>query len=158
MHKETYRVFWTWAEANVNNCLLGLPLETVFGWRIHFPPNCGEVINDRSILNWPMQAHGAEMMRLAVSMATEEGLIICAPVHDALLLEAPVDEIEVQASRLVQIMGDASELVLGPGKRCRSDIKITKSPDRYVDDKDDGTFFARVLQLLQEAEEEDSDR
>jgi DNA polymerase-1 len=155
MHKTTYRVFWAWAEANVNNCLLGLPLETVFGWRIHFPPSCGETINDRSILNWPMQAHGAEMMRLAVSMATEEGLMICAPVHDALLLEAPINDIEAQASRLAQIMGDASELVLGNGKRCRTDTKIVRAPDRYVDDKDDGTFFAQIMKLLVAAEAED---
>jgi DNA polymerase I-like protein with 3'-5' exonuclease and polymerase domains len=148
LHRATYHVFWSWAEANVTRCLLGYPLETVFGWRIHFPPNCGVAINDRSILNWPMQAHGAEMMRLAVSMATEAGLMICAPVHDALLLEGPADEIEAQAQRLAQIMGEASEIVLGKGKRCRSDIKIVRSPDRYVDDKDDGKFFAKVMALL----------
>jgi DNA polymerase-1 len=154
LHRATYHVFWSWAEANVTRCLLGYPLETVFGWRIHFPPNCGVAINDRSILNWPMQAHGAEMMRLAVSMAIEAGLMICAPVHDALLLEGPADEIEAQAQRLAQVMGDASEIVLGKGKRCRSDIKIIRSPDRYVDDKDDGKFFAKVMDLLLAAEAE----
>ena len=152
LHRATYHVFWAWAEANVTHCLLGYPLETVFGWRIHFPPNSGVEINTRSILNWPMQAHGAEMMRLAVSMAIEAGLMICAPVHDALLLEGPADEIEAQAQRLAQIMGDASEIVLGKGKRCRSDIKIVRSPDRYVDDKDDGKFFAKVMALLSAAE------
>ncbi len=152
LHRATYHVFWAWAEANVTHCLLGHPLETVFGWRIQFPPNCGVAINDRSILNWPMQAHGAEMMRLAVSMAIEGGLMICAPVHDALLLEGPVGEIEAQAQRLAQIMGDASEIVLRGGKRCRSDIKIVRSPDRYVDGKDDGKFFAKVTDLLAAAE------
>jgi hypothetical protein len=152
LHKATYRVFWTWAEANVNHVLLGEPLETVFGWRIHFPPNCGAIINDRSILNWPMQAHGAEMMRLAVAQAVEEGLKICAPVHDALLLEGPANAIEAHAARLAQIMGDASEIVLGKGKRCRTDTKIVKAPDRYVDDKDDGTFFSQIMKLLAEAE------
>ena len=89
LHRATYHVFWSWAEANVTHCLLGHPLETVFGWRIHFPSNCGVVINDRSILNWPMQAHGAEMMRLAVSMAIEEGLMICAPGLAALRYANP---------------------------------------------------------------------
>lgn len=152
LHRSTYHVFWAWADANVTHCLLGHPLETVFGWRIHYPANCAIAINDRSILNWPMQAHGAEMMRLAVSMATEAGLMICAPVHDALLLEGPWGEIEAQAERLAQIMGDASEIVLGKGKRCRSDIKIVRYPDRYVDDKDDGKFFAKVMDLLAAAE------
>ena len=35
-------------------------------------------VNTRSILNWPMQSNGAEMMRLAVSMAVEDGLMVCA--------------------------------------------------------------------------------
>jgi hypothetical protein len=152
LHRATYHVFWSWAEANVNHVLLGKPLETVFGWRIHFPPNCGAIINDRSILNWPMQAHGAEMMRLAVAQAVEEGLKICAPVHDALLLEGPADAIEAHAARLAQIMGDASEIVLGKGKRCRTDTKIVKAPDRYVDDKDDGTFFSQIKKQLAGAE------
>ena len=45
-----------------------------------------------------------------------------------------------------------TQIVLGEGKRCRSDIKIVRSPDRYVDDKDDGVFFAKVMGLLAEAE------
>lgn len=158
LHKSTYKVFWKWAEANVNHVLLGEPLSTVLGWRIHFPPNSGVSINDRSILNWPMQAHGAEMMRFAVAQAVEEGLKICAPVHDALLLEATTEDVDAQAQRLATIMGDASELVLGAGKRCRADIKIVKAPDRYVDDKDDGTFFAQVTKLLAAAEAEEEER
>ena len=152
LHRETYRVFWRWAEANVDRVLLGLPLETVFGWRIHYPPGCNAVINDRSILNWPMQSHGAEMMRLGVSMAVEAGLMICAPIHDALLLEAPIDEIEERAARLAQMMSDASELVLGPAKRCRSDIKIVRYPDRFEDEARGSVMFSRVMTLLEAAE------
>ena len=152
LHRETYRVFWRWAEANVDRALLGLPLETVFGRRIQYPPGCNAEINDRSILNWPMQSHGAEMMRLGVSMAVEAGLMICAPIHDALLLEAPIDEIDEQAARLAQIMGDASELVLGAGKRCRSDIKIVCYPDRFGDEARGGVMFSRVMALLEAAE------
>ena len=41
-----------------------------------------------------MQANGAEMLRLACCFATEEGIAVCAPVHDAILIEAPVEEID----------------------------------------------------------------
>jgi len=152
LHRETYRVFWRWADGNVDRALLCLPLETVFGWRIHYPPRCGLSINDRSILNWPMQSHGAEMMRLGLSMAVEAGLMICAPIHDALLLEAPIDEIEEQSRRLADLMGDASELVLGPGKRCRSDIKIVRYPNRFEDEDRGSVMFSRVMDLLHAAE------
>ena len=151
LHRETYRVFWDWAEDNVNRALLGMPLQTTFGWRIHYPPNCGKNINPRSILNWPMQANGAEMMRLGVSMAIEAGLRVCAPIHDALLLEAAIDEIDVKAEQLAQIMGDASELVLGSGKRCRSDTKIVRYPDRFEDERG-GVMFKKVMALLEAAE------
>jgi hypothetical protein len=151
LHRETYHVFWDWAEAHVNRVLLGLPIQTTFGWRLHYPPNCGREINPRSILNWPMQANGAEMMRLAVSMAIEAGLMICAPIHDALLLEAPIDQIELQAAQLADIMGHASELVLQLGKRCRCDIKIIRYPDRYQDDRG-VVMFERVMALLEAVE------
>jgi DNA polymerase-1 len=152
LHRGTYRKFWRWADENVDRALLGLPVETVFGWRIHYPPGHGANINERSILNWPMQSHGVEMMRLAVSMAVEAGLTICAPIHDALLLEASIAEIEDAAGRLARIMGDASEIVLGPGKRCRSDIKIVRYPDRFEDEKRGGVMFRRVMKLLEDAE------
>ena len=98
-----------------------------------------------------MQANGAEMMRLGLSMAIEAGLMVCAPIHDALLLEAPLDEIDVQAQQLAQIMGDASELVLGPGKRCRSDIKIVRYSDRFEDERG-AVMFRKVMTLLETAE------
>ena len=44
-----------------------------------------------SLQNFPMQAHGAEMLRLALIYATEKGLGICAPLHDAIFVVAPAD-------------------------------------------------------------------
>ena len=152
LHRHTYHVFWRWAEENVDRVLLGLPLETVFGWRIHFPPGCNADVNARSILNWPMQSHGAEMMRLGLSMAVEAGFMICAPIHDALLLEAPLEQIEEQARAVAEIMAQASEIVMGPGKRCRSDIKIVRYPDRFEDEARGSVMFARVMALLGEAQ------
>jgi DNA polymerase-1 len=151
LHRDTYRVFWHWAEANVERVLLGFPLETVFGWRIHFPPGCNAEVNARSILNWPMQSHGAEMMRLGLSMAIEAGHKICAPIHDALLLEAPVDQIDQEAAAVAEIMAQASEIVLGAGQRCRSDIKIVRYPDRFEDEARGSAMFSRVMGLLKKA-------
>jgi DNA polymerase-1 len=151
-HRETYRVFWNWAEANVEKARLGLPLETVFGWQLHPASGGNNSFSARSVLNWPMQSHGAEMLRLAISMAVEEGLKVCAPVHDALLFEAPIHVIEEQATRLATIMGDASEIILGAGRRCRLDIKIVRHPDRYEDEDRGREMFERVMELLAEAE------
>lgn len=75
------------------------------------------------MLNWHMQNHGADMLRLALSTGVEAWLMICAPIFDAFLLEGPIDEIDAQAEILSKIIGDAWELVMGSVKRCQSDIK-----------------------------------
>ena len=49
-------------------------LWTVFGWRVHV----GDHINPRSLANFPVQANGAEMLRLACCLATERGIAVCA--------------------------------------------------------------------------------
>jgi DNA polymerase I len=83
-HRDTYRKFWKWADANKDRGLLGLPLETCFGWQIQATEG---VVKANTFLNWPMQAHGAEMMRIACCLAMERGIKLCAPIHDALLIE-----------------------------------------------------------------------
>jgi len=132
-HRETYRVFWNWAEKNMEAGLLGVPLQTCFGWEIR--AGIGTEPKANTFLNWPMQAHGAEMMRIAAILATEDGLAICAPIHDAFLLEAPTELIEEHVRRLIRHMEQASEYVLGAGHKCRSDSKIVSYPDRYMEDE-----------------------
>jgi hypothetical protein len=85
-------------------------------------------------------------------MATEAGLTICAPIHDALLLEAPADQIDEQVAQLKQIMEKASELVLGAGFVCGVDIEIVTYPDRYSD-KRGAVMWDRVMTLCEEAEQ-----
>ena len=97
--------------------------------------------------NFPMQANGAEMLRLGCCLAIERGIKVCAPVHDAILIEAPLDEIEQAAKETQRAMADASAIVLD-GFRLNTDAKIIKFPDRYMDDR--GTsMWERVLRILQ---------
>ncbi len=95
LHRETYPIFWKWSEAAVNHAMLRGWLQTVFGWQVHVGPRA----NPRSLANFPMQANGAEMLRLACCLATERGVAVCAPVHDALLVEGPDAEIETVVDR-----------------------------------------------------------
>lgn len=69
MHKETYRVFWCWSDAAIDHAILAGSLHTVFGWRLRVGPN----VNPRALRNFPMQANGAEMLRLACCLAIERG-------------------------------------------------------------------------------------
>ncbi len=127
-HREAYPQFWRWSEAAVCQALLHGRLHTVFGWFVH----AGLEPKITSLANFPMQANGAEMLRLACCLATERGLQICAPVHDALLIEAEADRIEEAVSEVQGAMREASRVVLN-GFELRSDAKIVRWPDRYMD-------------------------
>ena len=69
--------------------------------------------NSRSLRNFPMQANGAEMLRLACIFATERGIEVCAPVHDAVLICAPLERLEdSDVARVREYMAEASRIVL----------------------------------------------
>lgn len=81
-----------------------------------------------------MQANGAEILRLACCLATERGIRVCAPVHDALLIEAPADRIDEEVRSCQEAMREASEIVLS-GFPLRTDAYIVRYPDRYIDER-----------------------
>ncbi|MFM2006281.1 MAG: hypothetical protein RLZZ09_1936 [Pseudomonadota bacterium] len=144
-HKSTYRSFWDWAERNQHAGLLGIPLQTRFGWT--WQAGNGTKPNPRSLLNWPMQANGAEMMRLACCLLTEQDIMVCCPVHDALLVEGAVEDINTVVATTQQAMETASELVLGKGRVVKTDVEIVRYPDRYVDEAG-GDLWDRVMRHL----------
>jgi hypothetical protein len=144
-HQETFRQFWRWSDAVLNYAMMHNFLETAFGWRVHVGPDA----NPRSLRNFPMQANGAEMLRLACCLATERGIAVCCPVHDALLVEGPADGIEAVVRETQEAMREASELVL-PGFPLRTDAKIVRHSDRYVDDR--GRRMWDTVQRLLDAE------
>jgi hypothetical protein len=146
-HQETFRRFWHWSELVEMQGMLAGQLQTVFGWAVHVGPDA----NPRSLRNFPMQANGAEMLRLACCLATERGLTVCCPVHDALLVEGPADGIEAVAAATQRAMHEASELVL-PGFPLRTDAKVVRHPDRYADERG-RRMWELVQRLLSEAAE-----
>jgi DNA polymerase I len=117
-------------------------LHTVFGWTVQVGPDA----NPRSLRNFPCQANGAEMMRLACFLATERGVNVVAPVHDALMIEGPADSIEEIVARTQEAMAEASAVVLD-GFQLRSDASIVRWPDRYMDERG-REFWDRVMALL----------
>jgi hypothetical protein len=129
-HRGTYPTFWHWSDGSVDYAMLYGSLHTVFGWTIHIGSN----VNPRSLRNFPMQATGAETLRLACCFAMDQGIRVCAPVHDAILIEAPIESIHEQVAVAQEAMAKASEVVLG-GFRLRSEAKIIRYPDRYMDER-----------------------
>jgi hypothetical protein len=73
---------------------------------------CPSDINARTVRNFPIQSTGAEILHVACILAERRGIEVAAPVHDALLAEAPLDQIEDVSSALDRVMRDASATVL----------------------------------------------
>jgi hypothetical protein len=126
LHRQTYRRFWQWNERVVHHCLFTGELHTVFNWRARRPG----LKSVRTMQNFPMQANGAEMLRIAIILATEAGVKVCAPVHDAVLICAPVDRIDADVATMRKCMTEASRHVLN-GFEIRTDVEIVRYPDRW---------------------------
>ena len=149
-HHELFAVYWRWAADWLAHTLDTGVLWTPMGW---FCRTGITEFNERSIINLPVQGAGADILRIACIWATRHGLELCAPVHDAILIEAPIERIDADVALLQEIMRRASRLVLtpsgGPAFELRTDAKIIHYPDRYTDSRGD-EIWARVLTLLVE--------
>jgi hypothetical protein len=143
-HKEVFQHYWAWSDQVEMQGMLGGTLRTVFGWQMHASAHA----NPRSLRNFPMQANGAEMLRLACCLCTEHGIQVCAPVHDALLVEASLEAIESIVAQTQALMQQASLLVL-PGFPLRTEAKIVRYPERYLDPRG-VQMWETVQALLQE--------
>ena len=144
LHRKTYRVFWRWSDAAVDHAMLTGSLHTVFGWRVRVPA----VSNERSLRNFPMQANGADMLRLACCLGTERDIEVCAPVHDAVLICAPLDRLSAEVERMQDAMREASRVVLD-GFELGTDAEIVRYPDRYADPRG-AIMWERVMKLIHE--------
>jgi DNA polymerase I len=57
---------------------------------------------------------------------------VCAPIHDALLIEAPLARLDEHVRLTQEAMEEASAVVLN-GFRLRSEAKLIPHPKRYLD-------------------------
>jgi DNA polymerase I-like protein with 3'-5' exonuclease and polymerase domains len=146
LHRTTYPTFWRWSDDAVDEAAMSGRLWTCYGWQI----DTRTQLNDRSLRNFPMQAHGAEMLRLGCILMTEAGLRVCAPVHDAVLLEAPIAGVGESVQLAREKMAEASRHVLG-GFELRTDAGVVRHPDQLGPGKGKA-MLDTVIKLLEEIE------
>ena len=76
----------------------------------------------------------------------EKAINICAPVHDALLIEAPEDQIDDAVFIAQSCMEEASAILLD-GFKLASDARVIRYPNRFLDDSGQH-FWDRVMAIL----------
>jgi hypothetical protein len=127
-HRTVFRNFWKWSHGCLDYAYLMGNLTTTLGWKFHL----GMESNPRSLSNFPMQANGSEILRIAIILCFEKGIQVCAPIHDAILIESTLENIDRDILIAQKCMEDASALILN-GFKLRSDVEVYKYPDHYSD-------------------------
>jgi DNA polymerase-1 len=149
-HRSLFGQYWSWSDDYIQHALQTGVVRTAFGWTYRI----GVVgdINDRSLRNWPIQSAGADILRIACILGARRGIRLLAPVHDAVLIEAPIDRIEADVALMQECMRRASRIVLNATAdgthELRTDVKVVRYPDRYSD-KRGAAMWARVIGLLE---------
>lgn len=137
-----FPVFWQWAEHQTDVGELRGELRTVYGWTMRVSLDT----RPNTLRNFPMQGNGAEMLRLACCLATERGVRVTAPVHDAVLIEAPTETIGDAVATTRAAMSEAAQAVLR-GIDIATEASVVTSPDRYSDPRGE-VMWDRVMKLL----------
>jgi len=83
-----------------------------------------------SLMNWPIQSHGAEILREAVMDLTDAFFEVNALVHDALLISIPIPDFKERLIEAKKIMVDAS-------------IKVVKGPIRVEHEEISGNYIQK---------------
>lgn len=143
-HRNMFPQFWRWSAAVEDKAITQRKLYTVFGWRMIVLRNA----RSGTLANFPMQANGAEMLRLACCYAVDRGVEILAPVHDAILIQAPAAGIAGATETMKQCMVDASRKVLGGPAVTVDASEPLVFPDRYVDGRN-VELWGLTLRLLE---------
>ena len=123
-HRSRYNVFWRFAQRAIDHVMRGKTIETELGWHLH--PRLDP--NPRSIANFPVQANAAEILRIACCLVTEAGYEVCAPVHDALLVNCKIEDIDRTIADVTAMMTRASQVVLG-GFAIKVGYEVTGLPE-----------------------------
>jgi len=136
-HRRAYPQFWKWSDRLISHVQLEGTYATRSGWRVRRNSLKLSDHHKRSLRNFPVQSTGADILRLACCLATERGIKICAPVHDAVLIEAPTSEINTAVAAMREAMAEAGKSVLG-GFEIRTEAKVFL--DRFEDPRGESTW------------------
>ena len=136
-YHETYKKYFNWNKGFIEAGLNKNYLTTIYGWQRHikdlFQFKDGKKIDiRRSLLNWPIQSHGAEILRKALIDLTDENFEVCALVHDAVLIQIPIPEFSQRLEEAKDIMQKASFEVVGGV--IKVDHEIIKTNYKQLDD------------------------
>jgi hypothetical protein len=142
-----FRVFEDWTKRVADRAGLDLEISTPLGWIMQCPPG----INPRTVRNFPIQSTGAEILHVACVLAERRGIRLVAPVHDAIMAEAPIEQAEDVSAALDRTMRDAAAVVLR-GYELPTDVQMVRPGQRYFDERGEA-MWNTINKLIAKREE-----
>jgi hypothetical protein len=89
-----------WQNAYVRHAYSTRRITAPMGWSMYVDQH----VSRRTLLNWPMQTIGGEILRAAVVMLAAQGFTICATAHDSIYFLMPLDNLAEQIALAKEIM------------------------------------------------------
>jgi DNA polymerase I len=139
-HQRSFPVFWEWSEPLVQGSIDRGWIVSPCGWRSWVPARS----NERTWMNWPMQAAGADVMRLTVTYLDRQNVRILAPVHDGFLLSCRRDQLDDLRQAVDYACSAAVEHVV-PGFPLRWDFTVY---EHRFEDEDGLPLWTRLQPIL----------
>jgi hypothetical protein len=130
-HRETFGTYCRWTEEVLARARRDGRLLTAYGWQMVVGPHTDK----GTITNFLVQGTAAEILRMACTNLMLTGIDVCAPHHDAVLIQAPEESIQEVTTQAQAILEDSSREVLEK-LTLRTDARIIHYPQTLLDDGD----------------------
>jgi DNA polymerase-1 len=144
LHKDVFWKFWRWSDGFVNSAQLNGDAISGANWDL-----IGHSEREPTLRNFPIQTAGGEILRQTCCLVVEAGIKLCAPIHDAILVECQTADVEETISRVRQLMIEAARLVLNDGCMLqvggltfdiRVDAKVYAHPAHFDEGRDSAVW------------------
>lgn len=122
-HKMTHRAFWNWVDAVMQDAYLTGRIETNMGWRMLVGDPMTRFREEGrwqeygtkplTLMNWRVQATGADILRVACAALATAGVEVIYPVHDAILFMSDLAYKDDVGDVVAKIMERAAITVVG---------------------------------------------
>jgi DNA polymerase I-like protein with 3'-5' exonuclease and polymerase domains len=137
-----------WVRRVISEARKNKVMHDVLRWPLHVVSG---YTRRRTLGNFPVQAAGFQIMRKALMLLQNAGIMVCATAHDSLLCECVIEDEERVKHTIVTKMVEAGQEFLA-GHKLRVETTIIRHPDHY-EDKKGSQFWEKVQKILGELQE-----
>lgn len=104
-YRQRYPQLWQWQEALIKQTRDQQGISTAAGWRMFVDYST----KPTTIKNWLIQAVGVDILRKAILDCESAGLRVLAPLHDAILFESSLVDLDAHVHQAQTLMVNAAK-------------------------------------------------